>query len=83
MRATTAAWVQDALCAQTDPEAFHPAKSTSPRLARRICNRCPVKAQCLEAAIADASLEGVWGGTTYKERQLLRRTADQGAPAAA
>jgi WhiB family redox-sensing transcriptional regulator len=40
------AWQADALCAQTDPEAFFPEKGGSTRDAKRICAGCDVKAQC-------------------------------------
>ncbi len=42
------AWQSDALCAQTDPEAFFPEKGGSTRDAKKICTTCEVRAQCLE-----------------------------------
>ena len=38
------AWQSDALCAQTDPEAFFPEKGGSTRDAKKICTTCEVKA---------------------------------------
>ncbi len=46
-------WQTDALCAQTDPEAFFPEKGGSTRDAKKICTTCEVKAQCLEYALAE------------------------------
>lgn len=40
--------------------------------ARAICSWCPVKAECLEYAVADTSIEGVWAGTTTRERRQMR-----------
>jgi len=37
-----------------------------------ICGWCPVRWQCLECALADESLSGLWGGTTDPERKLIR-----------
>lgn len=39
--------------------------------AKQICNGCPFKAQCLEYALTAHEPEGVWGGKTAKERELL------------
>lgn len=64
-------WVDDAVCAQTDPEAFFPEKGQSAREAQRICAVCPVREPCLEEALNDG-LKGVWGGTTERRRQIIR-----------
>lgn len=37
------------------------------------CNTCPVKALCLNWAVEHEAW-GVWGGTTPKQRQQMRRT---------
>ena len=37
------AWQAEALCAQTDPEAFFPEKGGSTRDAKRVCGVCPVR----------------------------------------
>lgn len=39
--------------------------------ARRICERCPVRLPCLEAAIANGERWGVWGGLTPEERRSI------------
>ena len=61
------------LCTQIDPAVFFPIKGGSPRAAKAICARCPIAADCLRDALDDPSLEGVWGGTTEREREHLRR----------
>jgi len=68
------AWVDRALCAQTDPEAFFPEKGGSTREAKRICARCEVKAECLEYALTHDERYGIWGGSSEKERRRLRRS---------
>ncbi|HRN30012.1 MAG TPA: WhiB family transcriptional regulator [Terrimesophilobacter sp.] len=69
------AWQSDALCAQTDPEAFFPEKGGSTRDAKRICASCEVKAQCLEYALQNDERFGIWGGLSERERRKLRKRA--------
>jgi WhiB family redox-sensing transcriptional regulator len=69
------AWQADALCAQTDPEAFFPEKGGSTREAKKICQQCDVKAECLEYALANDERFGIWGGLSERERRRLRRRA--------
>lgn len=60
-----------ALCAQTDPELFHPEKGRSDQIrkAKAICGRCPVQPECLEWALDNRTVTGILGGTTYSERK--------------
>jgi WhiB family redox-sensing transcriptional regulator len=67
------AWQTDALCAQTDPEAFFPEKGGSTRDAKKICTTCEVKAQCLDYALSNDERFGIWGGLSERERRRLRR----------
>jgi WhiB family redox-sensing transcriptional regulator len=69
------AWQSDALCAQTDPEAFFPEKGGSTRDAKKICTSCEVRAQCLEYALQNDERFGIWGGLSERERRKLRRRA--------
>jgi len=69
------AWQADALCAQTDPEAFFPEKGGSTRDAKRICASCQVRSECLEYALEHDERFGIWGGLSERERRKLRRTA--------
>ena len=66
-------WQERALCAQTDPEAFFPEKGGSTREAKRVCQTCDVKAECLEYALANDERFGIWGGLSERERRKLRR----------
>ncbi len=69
------AWQSDALCAQTDPEAFFPEKGGSTRDAKRICTSCDVRSQCLEYALHNDERFGIWGGLSERERRKLKRRA--------
>lgn len=66
-------WQDRALCAQTDPEAFFPEKGGSTREAKRICQGCEVKAECLEYALHNDERFGIWGGLSERERRRLKR----------
>ena len=68
-------WQGDALCAQTDPEAFFPEKGGSTRDAKRICSGCEVKSECLEYALANDERFGIWGGLSERERRKLKKRA--------
>ena len=69
------AWQADALCAQTDPEAFFPEKGGSTRDAKRICGQCEVKSECLEYALKNDERFGIWGGLSERERRKIKRHA--------
>ena len=69
------AWQSDALCAQTDPEAFFPEKGGSTRDAKRICTACDVRDECLEYALENDERFGIWGGLSERERRKLKRRA--------
>ncbi len=68
----SAAWRLDALCAETDPEAFFPEKGGSTREAKKICTGCEVRAECLEFALANDERFGIWGGLSERERRRVR-----------
>ena len=64
------------LCAQVDPEVFFPEKGGSPAAAKKLCATCEFQVPCLDYAmthrIAGISIEGIWGGTTRRERDRRR-----------
>ena len=68
-------WRDYAACAGMDPELWFPitGKRMAAEAARplQICDRCPVKADCLEWAITHRAIDGIWGGTTEDERRAL------------
>lgn len=69
------AWQAEALCAQTDPEAFFPEKGGSTRDAKRVCSACPVREECLKYAMDNDERFGIWGGLSERERRRLRKQA--------
>ena len=66
-------WQDQALCAQTDPEAFFPEKGGSTREAKRVCASCEVRAECLEYALSNDERFGIWGGLSERERRRVKK----------
>ena len=63
-------------CMAVDPEIFFPEDYDDYRItgkAKSICSSCPLTADCLAYAVKDSSLDGIWGGTTPRERKNMRR----------
>ena len=64
-----------AACTGADPELFFPLGERDVRAkadAFSYCTRCTVHRACLDVALGDASLVGIWGGTDEHERRRLR-----------
>lgn len=68
-------WQVGAPCGTADPEAFFPEKGASTADARRICQGCEVRVQCLEYALRNNEKYGLWGGLSERQRRELRRSA--------
>lgn len=66
-------WQDQALCSQTDPEAFFVEKGGSTRPAKSVCRNCTVRAECLEYALDNDERFGVFGGMSERERRRLQR----------
>jgi WhiB family redox-sensing transcriptional regulator len=71
-------WRDDAICAQTDPEAFFPEKGGSTREAKQICRSCDVRPECLDYALAHNERFGIWGGMSERDRRKLIRQLHPG-----
>lgn len=67
-----AEWMDDALCAQTDAESFFPESGGSSLAAKKTCEQCLVRAECLGWALTNDERFGVWGGLTDQERQAIK-----------
>jgi WhiB family redox-sensing transcriptional regulator len=66
-------WMEDAVCAQTDPESFFPEKGGSTREAKKVCLTCDVREQCLKYALDNDERFGIWGGLSERERRKLKK----------
>jgi WhiB family redox-sensing transcriptional regulator len=67
------AWHQHAACRGMGHGAFVRGEKADYGPTRELCGGCPVRQECLEAALADDSLVGLWGNTTERERREIRR----------
>jgi WhiB family transcriptional regulator, redox-sensing transcriptional regulator len=72
------AWRAGARCLGSEPALFFPMGSTGDPLlqaetAKRVCQACEVRADCLQFALETNQDTGVWGGTTEDERKTVRR----------
>jgi WhiB family redox-sensing transcriptional regulator len=76
-------WLSEGIegpCADADPEVFFPptyglACASEIREARKVCGRCEVLERCLAWAVPQTDLEGIFGGTTPRERRRIRAKA--------
>ena len=66
-------WQGQALCAQADPDAWFPEMGGQPGKIKAICRQCPVRAECLDAALERDEMFGIWGGLSRQERVAVKR----------
>ena len=69
---TTREWVLHAACRSGEPDALF-VQGASQNIAKRICDGCPVRRECLAEALDHRIGTGVWGGMTERERRALLR----------
>lgn len=71
-----AEWKELGACYGLNDDAMFPESNRGQREAAQLCSlRCGVQTQCLEYALLADERWGVWGGTTERERERLRRGA--------
>lgn len=77
-------WMGSALCAQSDPDAWHPAKGGTYGPARAICLECPAIDACRDHVDSFETnrpddMFGMWAGESPAERYARRRAAREAA----
>jgi hypothetical protein len=72
-------------CSETDPDSFfavdqldgsmHPNRVSYPmeREAKLMCAACPYQIACLTYALKHPEEQGIWGGTTERDRMAFKR----------
>lgn len=71
-------WRKQAACANSDTSKFFPSKGKEAKTqhvisaARLVCARCPVRSECLEFAVKNTVMYGIWGGLTREERKKVK-----------
>jgi WhiB family redox-sensing transcriptional regulator len=68
-------WRKRAACTGIDSDIFYPNSEdeADAEEAKAVCAVCPVATACLEHALAFREKEGIWGGTTERERRRIHR----------
>ena len=66
-------WMLRAVCRGANPGEFFPSEGAGVAAAQRVCATCPVAVECLEYAMVNRIEQGVWGGTSERQRRDLRR----------
>lgn len=64
-------WKADAACTPDQADLFFPERGEDADEAKRICAGCPVRRECLTAALDNNERHGIWGGTSRRERRKL------------
>jgi WhiB family transcriptional regulator, redox-sensing transcriptional regulator len=79
----TLCWMPLGACREEDPELFFPDPPLGPAArsrvdaAKKVCGRCPVRAECMAYALATGQTDGIWGGATEQERRKACRISAQ------
>ncbi|MFB6603586.1 WhiB family transcriptional regulator [Streptomyces noursei] len=60
---------------QADPDLFFPEPDEMDRIrvAKALCDRCPVRTTCLDSALENGDQDGIRGGMTEEERHSVHR----------
>jgi WhiB family redox-sensing transcriptional regulator len=69
------AWQADGLCHEYPARWWFPERGEDSTRAIAVCNRCASRDECLEYALSDVTIVGIWGGTTTRGRLKLRKAA--------
>lgn len=72
-------WMEQARCRELPAGVFFPSARAGVEVARRYCAQCPVVGMCLEYALRNGIDQGVWGGTSERERRRIARRRRVGA----
>lgn len=81
--ASSIEWANAAACRGAQREAFFPPNALERReerlereaVAKRICAGCSVSDLCLDLALRNHEIHGIWGGLNEEERRTLQRSA--------
>lgn len=66
-------WMIEAKCRGVGPSAFYPSDGVGVEMAKRVCQGCVVKNECLDFAIQNKEVFGVWGEASERERKRISR----------
>src|SRR4029079_6608219 len=72
--------VEQLPCRREDPELFFAESPSDVALAKSLCGGCPVRAECLAAALERREPWGVWGGQLFIAGVVVPRKRPRGRP---
>jgi len=74
--------VRDALlpCHLGDPDLWFAEDPADLEHAKKLCTQCPVRRQCLAAALQRAEPWGVWGGEIFDQGAIVGTKRARGRP---
>ncbi|MGW4340299.1 WhiB family transcriptional regulator [Rhodococcus koreensis] len=71
-------WQREALCRNLDTDVFFScededrgARIRRERVAKQLCDACPVRRDCRDHALSVGERYGVWGGTSEADRRCI------------
>jgi WhiB family redox-sensing transcriptional regulator len=67
-------------CRREDPELWFAESPTDLELAKSFCLECPLRRECLAAAIERREPWGVWGGEIFERGVVIARKRPRGRP---
>ena len=67
-------------CHNADADLFFSEQREEIALAKSLCAGCPVRQQCLDAAISRQEPCGVWGGELFEDGSVIARKRAVGRP---
>jgi len=67
-------------CRSQDPELFFAESPADVELAKALCLDCPVRVECLAAALDRREPWGVWGGELFCQGVVIPRKRPRGRP---
>lgn len=69
-----AEWHEEGWCFGKNSDVMFPESNQGQKQAAKVCQlSCPVQTSCLDYALSADERWGVWGGTTERERERLRK----------
>ncbi len=66
-------WMAYGSCRDKPTSLFFPSDGVGVEVAQRVCATCSVKTTCLEFALGNHIVYGVWGGASERQRRRIAR----------
>jgi len=73
-------WQDRAACRDLTPVGFYSDELDDVSAAKRLCLTCPVRRECLDAAVANREPAGVWGGHLFVDGRIVLQKRRRGRP---